>query len=150
MQVDFRHVDDVESFVSVPEGVYVCTIREVRETTTRDGAPRWWYRMEVAEGDHAGRTGAWDGISFSDRAMGRAKKVLQALGFDTNGVIELDSQDLVGCTARVELVLEEREDQLSGRRVARMRVPYMGYQPVEPEGASEVAEPDGSEDQMPF
>lgn len=128
MKVNFDEVGDVESFTSVPEGTYVCAIREVRESVTRDGSPRWWYRLEVVEGDHAGRTAAWDGVSFSDKGMSRVKFVLAALGFATDGEVEIDSQDLVSRTARVELVLEESVDSLSGRRVLRNRVPYLGYE----------------------
>ncbi|MEX1024570.1 MAG: DUF669 domain-containing protein [Planctomycetota bacterium] len=153
MEVDFSHVSDVESFASVPEGVYVCAIREVREGRTREGDPRWWFRLEVVEGDHAGRTAAWDGLSFSERGMARVKAVLGRLGLQTEGVVELAPEDLVGRSARVELVLEEREDQLSGRRVVRLRVPYLGYQALDDgDGAGDrrTTQDDASSDRTPF
>ncbi len=131
MQIDFSDVEDEESFISVPEGIYVCRIAEVREGTTREGHPRWAMRLDVADGDYAGRFGAWDGLSWTPRAMPRVKQVLATLGFDVSGVLELEPADLIGLRVRVELITEEREDPLTGRRVLRLRVPYHGYGPEE-------------------
>ncbi len=135
MKFDFSGVEDVESYVSVPAGVYLCRIAEVREGLTRDGASsRWGIRLEVAEGDLAGRTAAWDGLVFSERGLPRAKQVFQRLGFDVSGTLELESADLVGMKVRVQFVLEEREDPLTGKKVTRLRVPYTGYDGVDDDG----------------
>jgi hypothetical protein len=127
MRVDFSEVEDVQSFVSVPEGEYPCRVVEVREGLTRDGGERWAFRLEVAEGDYAGRTAAWDSISWTERALPRAKYVLSKLGFDVSGTLELRSSDLVGCEVLATLQAEERQDRATGHRVERMRVPYHGY-----------------------
>jgi hypothetical protein len=132
MKIDFSSVDDLESYVSVPDGTYACRIAEVREGVTRDGSARWAIRLEVAEGDHAGRTAAWDGLVWSERGLPRVKQVLAALGFDVSGTLELHPQDLNGLRARVQFVTEEREDPLTGRKVTRLRVPYAGYEGIDP------------------
>src|SRR5687768_18547364 len=93
---DFGNVADPESYVSVPAGVYRVRIAEVRVGSTRDGAERWALRLEVAEGEYAGRTAAWDGLVWNDRGLPRVKYVLARLGFDTGGRIALDSEDLRG------------------------------------------------------
>jgi hypothetical protein len=134
MQVDFSRVEDVESFVSIPEGVYVCRLADVREGVTKDGSPRWSFRLEVAEGDHSGRTAAWDGLNWSERGLPRVKQILQRLGFDVSGPLDIQKDDLLGRRVRAQLCVEEREDPLTGRRVARLRVPYLGYEAVEPAG----------------
>lgn len=134
MQVDFSLVEDVESYVSVPEGTYLCRVAEVREGLTRDGSPRWALRLEVAGGEYAGRTAAWDGLPWSERGLPRVKQVLAMMGFDTSGRLEIEASDLVDRQIRVQLLTEEREDPLSGRRVARLRVPYMGYERPEEDG----------------
>ncbi|MDP6538459.1 MAG: DUF669 domain-containing protein [Planctomycetota bacterium] len=131
MQYDFSTVADVVSFASVPEGRYLCRVAEVREGESRDGSPRWSLRLEVAEGDRAGRTAAWDSITWSERGIHRVKLVLDTLGIDTEGVVEIAPDELVGLETCVEVVLEEREDPLSGRRELRNRVPYDGYLPAE-------------------
>ena len=89
MKIDSSSIEDLESYVSVPDGTYACRIAEVREGTTRDGSARWAIRLEVAEGDHAGRTAAWDALIWSTRGLPRVKQVLASLGFDVSGTLEL-------------------------------------------------------------
>ena len=128
MKIDFSSIEDLESYVSVPDGTYACRIAEVREGVTRDGSARWAIRLEVAEGDHAGRTAAWDALIWSERGLPRVKQVLAALGFDVSGTLELHPRDLNGLRVRAQFVTEERENPLSGKKVTRLRVPYSGYE----------------------
>lgn len=131
MRFDFGSVEDIESYVSVPEGVHDVRIAEVREGRSRDGSVRWTFRLEVLDGDYAGRTAAWDSLTWSERGVFRVKKVFEAFGLDVRGELELESQDLVNLQARVQVVPEEREDPMTGRRQVRMRVPYLGYTRLE-------------------
>ena len=144
MHFDFRSVDDIDSFVSVPQGVHVCRVAEVREGRARDGSIRWSFRLEVVEGEWAGRTAAWDSLTWSERGVHRVKKVLEALGVDVRGELDIEPADLVGLRARVQVEPEEREDPLSGRRQVRMRVPYLGYGPVSARDDAAVAPVDGA------
>jgi len=127
MEIDFSQVEDTEDYATIPAGVYPCRVAEVREGYTRDGDKRWGMRLEVTEGEFAGRTAAWDGISWSERGLQRAKFVLSKLGFDTAGRLEVDAPDLLGRTAWVELRLEDRVDPITGQRTRRLRVPFLGY-----------------------
>jgi len=129
MEVDFSEVEEVEDYQSVPEGSYLCRVAEVRQGWTQAGDERWTYRLEVVEGDFAGKTAAWDGVSWGERGRRRAKHVLGAMGFDVAGRIALDAQDLVDRRARVTVVAEERVDAQSGVKQVRPRVPFQGYQP---------------------
>jgi len=128
MRLDFSTIDDTESYVSIPEGTYLCRIAEVRESRTRDGAPRWALRLEVADGEFAGRTAAWDSLIFSERGLPRVKHVLERFGFDVSGPVEVHPPDLLDRRARALCLLEEHEDRLTGRRQKRLRVPYTGYE----------------------
>ncbi len=130
MLIDFSAIEDIESFVSIPEGTYTCRITEVREGTTREGSLRWALRLEVADGDYAGRTAAWDGLVWSERGLPRIKRILQRFGFDVSGTLEISPSDLQGRKVRVQLTTEEREDPNTGQRTARLRVPYLGYESV--------------------
>lgn len=130
MKLDFTHVEDAESYVSIPEGIYVCRIAEVREHQTREGSPRWGFRLEVVDGEYAGRTAAWDSLVFSERGLPRVKQVLARFGFDVSGTVELLPTDLLDLRARAQCMLEEYEDKLTGRRQTRLRVPYLGYESV--------------------
>ena len=136
MRFDFSSVDDVDSYVFVPEGEHRCRIADVREGTSRDGSVRWSFRLEVLDGEWAGRTAAWDSLTWSERGVYRVKKVLQALGLDVKGELEIDPVDLIDLQARVRVIPEEREDPVTGRKQVRMRVPYLGYAPLSGEDAA--------------
>jgi hypothetical protein len=135
MRYDFSTVEDIESFVSVPEGRYLCRVAEVREGIARDGSARWSLRLEVAEGDYAGRTAGWDSLTWSERGLPRVKRFLEVLGLNTHGVVDVETTDLVGRRVVAVFLEEEREDPLSGRRTLRLRVPYSGYAPAEAEAS---------------
>lgn len=141
MRFDFSSVDDVESFVSVPPGTHNVRIADVRPGRSRDGSVRWTFRLEVLDGEYAGRTAAWDSLTWSERGVYRVKKVLEAFGLDVSGELEVETNDLVNLQARVQVMPEEREDPLTGRRQVRMRVPYLGYGPITQVG-DRVAEND--------
>jgi len=151
MRFDFSNVDDVESYVFVPEGEHNCRVADVREGTSRDGSVRWSFRLEVLDGQWAGRTAAWDSLTWSERGVYRVKKVLAALGLDVKGELEIEPGDLLNLQARVHVIPEEREDPVTGRRQVRMRVPYLGYttlldrpsepSPQEPAACAEDANP---------
>lgn len=131
MRFDFSQVQDVESFVSIPEGSYPCRVAEVREGLARDGSVRWSLRLEVLDGEYAGRTAGWDGLTWSDRGVLRVQRVLEAMGFQVTGEVDIEPSELLGRQVRATFVAEEREDPLSGRRTVRLRVPYSGYSPLE-------------------
>lgn len=124
---DFSSVGDQESYASVPEGSYHCTIADVRSGFSRGGSERWSFRLEVCDGHHAGRTASWDSITWSDRGIYRVKHVLNALGFDTSGRLDVEIEELLGRHANIEVRLGEWEDPATGRRTERMNVPYLGY-----------------------
>jgi hypothetical protein len=138
MQFDFSQVQDIDSFVSIPEGAYTCRIAEVREGVARDGSPRWSVRLEVSRGEYTGRTAGWDSLTWSDRGIRRVKRVLESLGLDVRGHVEVEAHDLLGREVRALFHSEEREDPHTGRRVLRLRVPYAGYAPLDGPPISEA------------
>ena len=131
MLYDFSAVDDVQSFASIPAGSYPVRIAEVREGHTRDGSVRWALRLEVADGEYAGRTAGWDGLVWSERGIVRVKRVLEVLGFDVQGELEVSAGDLQGRLASARFEHEDWEDPATGRRTQRLSVPYAGYGPYE-------------------
>jgi hypothetical protein len=141
---DFSQVEDIESFVSIPEGPYYCRVAEVREGVSRDGSPRWNLRLEVSRGEYAGRTAGWDSLTWSERGIRRVKRVLGALGLDVRGAVEVQPADLLHREAHVLFEPEEREDPLTGRRSVRLRVPYAGFTALD---GGDGASPAGREDE---
>ena len=132
MQIDLSQVDNIEDLRSVPPGEYVCRVAEVRESRSPAGHVRWGIRWEVTRGDWAGRTACWDSLHWSERGLPRVKFVLQMLGFDVAGTLDLAAERLNGCEAVVLVRPEEREDPVTGIRRMMNRVPFAGYAPVPP------------------
>lgn len=133
MLMNWDDVASHEDRTSVPAGVYPVEVVEVRETHTKDGSERWAVRLDIADGEFAGRIAAWDGLVWSDRALPRAKRILEALGFPVEGEQELQPAALVGRRARVELVHEDYENG-AGVVTRRTAVPYDGWGPLEGPG----------------
>ena len=131
MRYDFSDVEDIESFVSVPEGEHLCRVAEIREGTARDESSRWSMRLEVVGCELSGRTAGWDSITWSPRGVHRVRHVLDALGFETDGTIDLGSDELLGLQAHVTFREEEWEDPQTGRRQVRLCVPFIGYRSAE-------------------
>ena len=138
MNYDFSQIEDIESFVSIPEGAYFCRVAEVRSGVSRDGSVRWNLRLEVSRGEYAGRTAGWDSLTWSERGIRRVKRVLGALGLDVRGSLDVEPTDLVDREAHVLFEPEEREDQLTGRRSVRLRVPYAGFSSPDASGGGNL------------
>lgn len=127
MNVDFSGVENIEDLRAVPAGEYHCRLAEVRESESPAGHRRWGLRWEVVQGDYIGRTACWDSLHWSERGLARAKYVLQVLGFDTAGAVEVEPTDLEKREALVICASEEREDPVTGIRRLMNRVPFAGY-----------------------
>ncbi|MBL8692557.1 MAG: hypothetical protein JNJ88_00510 [Planctomycetes bacterium] len=128
VRVDFTQVDDADNYVSVPNGTYLCRIGEVRARIGDDGAERWGVRWIVADGPYAGRTAAWDALTFSAKGLRRAKIILQRLAVPVDGPQELRPADIEGRVARVTVYARERLDPITQRRVISNRVPFAGVE----------------------
>ena len=126
MRVNFQDVPDDNDNLTVPVGVYDVKVVSVYPGHTRDGNERWGLRLEVLDGEFAGKLAAWDGLVWSERGMPRIKSVLEVLGFDVQGELEVEPDDLEGRKARVEVVIEEYESA-TGVLKRGMAVPYGGW-----------------------
>lgn len=130
MEIDFDAVGEINDYVTVPAGTYLCRVGEVRTGTTRSGDERWSMRLVVAEGQHVGRQAAWDSLVFSTRGRARARLVFLALGLPTKGKVRVVPDDLVGREALVEVRPVEYPSP-SGEVIRRNEVPYDGYRPAQ-------------------
>jgi hypothetical protein len=149
IEFDFSQVPAAQSYSSIPPGVYVCRVADVREGLSKEQATRWSFRLEVTEGTYAGRTAAWDSLTWSERGIPRLKKALHAFGFDVSGPLQICAQDLLGRRVRAQFQSEEREDPATGQRLERLRVPYLGYERLA-EGAFRSAPQDEPIPEDPF
>lgn len=125
MEYDFDKLPQEDPYALVPEGRYLCRIADVRARKARDGSEQWGIRLEAVGGEQAGRTLAWDNLTWSERGAHRVQAVLGALGIDASGRVSLEPEDLVDLRAVVTLQVEEY--QVAERIQRRMAVPYQGY-----------------------
>ena len=98
------HDAHVTDFVTVPAGIYICRIAEVRVGMTRHGHTRWSLRLVVAKGPHAGRQAAWESLQLGGAGLRRARKVLGILGVNVLGDLDtVEPRELEGLLCRVQV-----------------------------------------------
>ena len=137
MKIDLSQIEDFEEYRAVPPGEYHCRAGEVRESDSPAGHTRWGIRWEILSGEYQGRTACWDSLHWSERGLPRVKFALQMMGLRSDGEMDLKTDDIVGHSALVEIIHEEREDPTSGIRRVMNRVSYAGYAMAPVEVASD-------------
>lgn len=115
-------------FTTVPVGTYLVRVREVRQGQTRQGDSRWSVALDIVDGEHRGRLGAWDALVWSARGTPRARQILAALGIPEPDK-PVDPGHLVGRIARVEIRPVEFTVE-GGETIRRNEVPYDGWEAV--------------------
>ena len=126
MRIDFRDISNVDSFINIPPGRYLCEVSDIKAGEDSDGSPRWVLRLQVAEGELAGRLAGWDFLHWNERGLSRVRDVLQAFGVDTEGIVDIEPRDLQGRRAWVTFVAETKER--GDRVIHTLSVPWRGYQ----------------------
>lgn len=128
IDLDDESGSSIHNFALIPDGDYVCIVREVRPGTTRNGDVRWSMDLVVAEGEHIGKHAAWDSIVFSSRGRVRARSILSAFGLPHSGRVTIEPKDLEG---RKAIVTIRKCTYVSGdAEVSRCEVPYEGYKSI--------------------
>ena len=126
MQINFDEIDSIGEYQPVPEGTYVCRVARVDEARSSRGDDMWKLRLEIEDGEHAGRV-IFDRLVFSPRAMPRVKRICQCLGVRVEGQLELTADMLVGRRCQVRVLVGDYIDQ-DGEARTNNTVPYDGYE----------------------
>jgi len=130
MRIEACDGTDVDDFVVVDDGEYRMRVGEVRAVETGNGRAAWMLRMELADGELAGRTAVLDWLNFTDRGLRRVRMVLAALGFDVTVSMDVEPGQLLGRTAMVQIATQESQRESDGRLLRRSRVAYDGWRPA--------------------
>ena len=156
--VKFSTIDDEDGDGLIPDGWYRCRVAQVKETKTRNGSPMFAVRFEVAGGPHGGKS-VWDNLVFSPgKAYQRLKMVCHRLGIDVTTDRNIETDDLMGKEAMVN-VQQEEYTKRDGNLGTRNSVPFEGYELVDTEtipmfdGQGEPtkeASGDGDKEPLPF
>lgn len=126
---------EVQDFVPPPVGEYLCEVTEIEEQETQGGDPMWKLKLEIQEGEQAGKL-LFDNIVFSDKAMPRAKMIVSRFGFDVSEDLDIEVDDLLNKQAIVVVDrIEEytKKDETTGRAA---RVAFAGYKAIEGQEAT--------------
>lgn len=140
MKINFGGVKDATDIRELlPEGDYLCRVKKVEESSTRDGDDMWKVQLSVAQGDHVNRI-IFDNIVFSEAGLPRAKLILRRMQFDVSGEVEIFPKDLID---RYVMVTVEHKPNNKGK--LRAEVPFAGYQAVDVE-----VQEDDEDEKPPF
>jgi len=133
MRIEACEGTDVDDFVVVEDGEYRMRVGEVRPVEASGGRAAWMLRMELVDGDLAGRTAVLDWLNFTERGLRRVRMVLAALGFDVTVSMDVEPEELLGREARVRIATQESRRESDGRLLRRSRVAYDGWEAVRAE-----------------
>lgn len=123
MKLDFTDVEESSPLEPLPDGRYQVVVTGGEEDRVKDssfnaGAPLFKWELTVNDGKYSGQK-VWDNmvVAQADEAAGkkgtmwRVKQLLKAAGFDTEGEIEFDVDDVIGCELEIQVAIRpERTD----------------------------------------
>jgi len=101
-------------FSSIPanepleEGIYEFTIIEAEETKSREkGTPM----IKITFEELQTKKRVWENFILTEKALWKLRSLLEVLGYECGGPIELDPEDLIGSTVRCKVIGDTYNDQ---------------------------------------
>lgn len=134
-KIDFTKVEDAQDFMPLPDGKYLCELKEIEESLTQRGDDLWKLRFEVIEGEYMGRY-IFDNLVFSEAALKRAKLICARLGIDVSKEVDVEPELLLHKKCYINVLTEGYEDN-DGNVKKRNVVPFAGYEKVEADKVTE-------------
>ncbi len=103
IKLDFSNVTGGD-YTPIPADDYVVEIEKVENRTAKSGNEMLSLTFNVMEGEYEGRK-IFDLYVLTEKALWKLKDLLVAVGVDTEGMVDLDADDLVGevFVAKVEI-----------------------------------------------
>lgn len=101
MNLDFSSVPSREP---LEEGIYSLTIAKAEETTSSTGNPM--LKIEFDVNGVEGNRKLWDNYVLIDKCMWKLKELFDALGIDTEGIVEMDVAELQGLQVNAKVIQE--------------------------------------------
>ena len=106
--LDFSSVASNEP---LEEGMYELDITKVEEKQSQTGKDMLLVTFKHQETG----TAIWENYLFQDNCLWKLKELLDAVGLDTSGTVEIDFDDLVGQTVNAKVIQEEYNGQMKNR-----------------------------------
>ena len=100
MTLDFSNV---RGNVVLEEGTYNLTIEAVEEKTSSNGNPMLQVRFREEET----KTAVFENYVLQENCLFKLKDLLSAVGLETDGITELDTDSLIGVIVKAKVIKEE-------------------------------------------
>lgn len=110
LNLDFSSVPSREP---LEEGVYSLTIAKVEEATSSTGNPMLKVEYDVNEVE--GSRKLWDNYVLIDKCLWKIKELFDALGIDTDAIVEMDPTELVGMQVNAKVIQETYNGEIVNR-----------------------------------
>jgi hypothetical protein len=106
--LDFSNVQSNEPLA---EGMYELDITKVEEKQSQSGKDMILVTFKHQETG----TAIWENYVLQENCLWKLKELLDAVGIDTQGTVDLDFEELVGQTVNAKVTQEEYNGQMKNR-----------------------------------
>lgn len=111
MRIDFTGVQGQKEFTPIPAGKYDITVSDYKmgqasENAKNPGAPTISWELTVEGGDYDGRK-VWENMTIVENSLWRLKAFLQACGFDVEGEIDFDPDEVLNCELAAKIGIQK-------------------------------------------
>ena len=109
LNLDFSNV---QSRDPLPEGVYPASIAKVEQALSKSsGNPMLKVEFNIEADGYQGRK-VWSNYVLTEAAMWKVQELFSALGLDTDAILEIDTDELVGMTCNLKIAQREYEGNI--------------------------------------
>lgn len=125
MRLDFTGVEGQKAFEPLPAGKYNVEVTDFRESKAGEnaknpGAPIVAWEFTVTDGEYEGRK-IWDNMAIiapsetSKGTLWRVKAMLEACGFEVDGEIDFDPEEVLNSNLVIRLAIQKaRKNEETG------------------------------------
>ena len=109
LNLDFSNV---QSRDPLPEGTYPASVAKVEQVLSKSsGNPMLKVEFNILDEAYAGRK-VWGNYVLTEAAMWKVQELFSALGLDTDAILDIDTDDMVGMTCNLKIAQREYEGNI--------------------------------------
>ena len=105
LNLDFSNIPSREP---LPEGVYPASIAKVEQVISSTGKPMLKVEFDIHSEGYEGRK-VWGNYVLTENCMWKVKELFSALGLDTEAIVDIDTDDLLGLSCNLKIAQREYE-----------------------------------------
>lgn len=107
--LDFSNVTSRDP---LPEGVYEATVAKVDSVVSKtSGNPMLKVEFDIHAEGYEGRK-IWGNYVLTENCMWKVAELFNALGLDTDAIVEIDTDDLIGLDCSLKIAQREYEGNI--------------------------------------